>query len=370
FRRHPYPVLAGDGPEVVGGIARVVGVGNFVTKGLVLVAAGQLGDFPVERRREQQRLAGRGGLVEEPADPGHEPHVGHSVGFVDYDEVDVGQRDRAFLDEVGESAGRGDEDIDTPPKLASLVVVAHTSVDDEDPSPHRLGEWLQFGRDLARELAGGGEDQGPGPARLGLLHAGEGGDSERQRLPGSGGSSAEDVVAGQRVGDRGRLDGTWGGDAPVFEGGCDRARDAQVEEGGHDVSWPRGLRGGRSLYGSFRPFALRTTRGSTSDSDADGWPSVRWRMTPRSQVRTVARAHARSAQAGPVASRARVRVWAANGLWWRRPSAEEVGTEVLCIASAASMSPRSPAAPSGAERSWSKRSRSSPSSSASRSMSA
>ncbi|MFS8524422.1 MAG: hypothetical protein FWJ83_06100, partial [Limnochordales bacterium] len=123
FRRHPYPVLAGDGPEVVGGIARVVGVGNFVTKGLVLVAAGQLGDFPVERRREQQRLAGRGGLVEEPADLGHEPHVGHPVGFVDYDEVDVGQRDRAFLDEVGESAGRGDEDIDTPPKLASLVVV-------------------------------------------------------------------------------------------------------------------------------------------------------------------------------------------------------------------------------------------------------
>src|SRR5690606_22184174 len=82
---------------------------------------------------------------------------------------------------------------------------------------------------------------------------GEGGDSERQRLPGSGGSSAEDVVAGQRVGDRGRLDGKWGGDAPVFEGGCDRARDAQVEEGGHDVSWPRGLRGGARCTARFDP---------------------------------------------------------------------------------------------------------------------
>ena len=52
-------------------------------------------------------------LVEDALDLGKEAHVGHAVGFVDHDDLDVGQRQPVRAHEVHEAAGAGDGVVDT-----------------------------------------------------------------------------------------------------------------------------------------------------------------------------------------------------------------------------------------------------------------
>ena len=49
--------------------------------------------------------------VEQPADGGQEAHVGHAVGLVDDDLVDVGQVHVAAVHEILEAPRAGDEDV-------------------------------------------------------------------------------------------------------------------------------------------------------------------------------------------------------------------------------------------------------------------
>ena len=92
------------------GLALVVG--DLVATGFVLVAADEHVDRTVERGREQQRLALGRGQVEQALDLGQEAHVGHAVGLVDHDDLDVGEVDDPLGDEVLEAARAGDDDVD------------------------------------------------------------------------------------------------------------------------------------------------------------------------------------------------------------------------------------------------------------------
>ena len=102
-----------DRPEEMG---RRSDVGRFVadlvTHRIVLVVAGQLGNVTVQRRRKQHGLAVVGRLVEQASDGGHEAHVGHPVGLVEDDPIDVAEIHGALVDEVLEATRAGDEDVD------------------------------------------------------------------------------------------------------------------------------------------------------------------------------------------------------------------------------------------------------------------
>ena len=77
-------------PEQVADLAGIaLLVGHLVAAGLVLVAADDAVDVTVERGREQQRLALGRGQVEQALDRGQEAHVGHAVGLVEDDDVDL-----------------------------------------------------------------------------------------------------------------------------------------------------------------------------------------------------------------------------------------------------------------------------------------
>ena len=75
----------------------------------VRVAARQLADLAVERRREEHRLALVGQHADDPVDLRLEAHVEHPVGLVEDEHLDRVDRDQPAVDEILQAAGRRDE---------------------------------------------------------------------------------------------------------------------------------------------------------------------------------------------------------------------------------------------------------------------
>ena len=86
---HLDAVGVGDGPEAVRDVAPLLDRDGLVVGRVGLVVPDEHVDVAVERGREQHRLARLVGHVEQAPHLGEEPHVGHAVGFVDDDDVDV-----------------------------------------------------------------------------------------------------------------------------------------------------------------------------------------------------------------------------------------------------------------------------------------
>ena len=68
-------------------------------------------DGVVEGRREEHPLALWRGRVQQPADGGQEAEVGHVVGLVHHADLDVAEMAVTLIDQVGETAGAGDDDV-------------------------------------------------------------------------------------------------------------------------------------------------------------------------------------------------------------------------------------------------------------------
>jgi len=56
----------------------------------------------------------------------------HAVCLVEDEEADGGERDAARSEEVDESAGRGDEDVDALGHVSELLAFVCSAVDDRD----------------------------------------------------------------------------------------------------------------------------------------------------------------------------------------------------------------------------------------------
>ena len=130
---------------------------------------------------------------------------------------DVAELDGAALDEVVQTARRGDEEVDTTVEGGDLGGVAEAAGDELVAQAHDVHERLQRVGHLHGQLAGGHEDQGSrttrGGARCVVGEAGDGREAEGQRLAGAGPAASEHVAAGEAVGDRGGLDREGLGDA-------------------------------------------------------------------------------------------------------------------------------------------------------------
>ena len=209
------------------------------------VVADEMADVAVERRREQHRLGAAGAVAQDPLDLRREPVVGHAVGLVEDDDVDVGERDVVRLEQVDQPQRRGDDDLDTFLQGLDLVVPAGPAVDGEDPLTGVLGDRFEHLGDLHGELPRRHEHE---PARAGRLggveDAGEHRDTEGERLARARAGPAADVAALHRHGDGGGLDlerlGEPGGGEPVV----DVRRDAELGEAGGRLDGRQGGDGG------------------------------------------------------------------------------------------------------------------------------
>ncbi len=210
---------------------RVHGVGARV----VHVLADQLVDVAVERGREQQGLAVGADLVQELADLRHEAHVAHLVGFVQHRDLDVAQVAGALVDQVGQTARGGDQDLDAAAQLVDLAGVGAAPDDVAHAHAHDAGVGAQGVADLVGQFAGGHQDQGPGPvgggAALGGAHQDR--QAEGQGLTRSGAAAAEDVAALDGVGNGGGLDRERGGHTVLGQLIDDVLGQAQAVEGRH-----------------------------------------------------------------------------------------------------------------------------------------
>ena len=123
-------------------------------------------DQPVHRAvqggGEQQGLVFPLEATEHPLDLGHEAHVGHAVGLVQHEGLDVGHRELAPVTEVDQPARGGDDHVDAPPQLLHLALDVGAAVDGGDPQAGLLGQWLEHFADLHGQLAGGDQHQARG----------------------------------------------------------------------------------------------------------------------------------------------------------------------------------------------------------------
>ena len=165
-------------------------------------------DAAVEGRGEEQPLAADRDHVEQLGDGRQEAHLGHVVGLVEHGDLDLTQVAGPALDQVGQPAGRGDDELGAALQAADLLGVGHAAGDEPGADPEDVGQRQQRVVDLHRQLAGRHQDEGQRLARLGgaALEPGQHRQAEGQRLAGAGLAAAEDVAAGERVRDGRGLD--------------------------------------------------------------------------------------------------------------------------------------------------------------------
>ena len=212
----------------------------------------------VKGGREQHPLAfGRGGLEQSPHRR-QEPQVGHLVGFVQHGDLDVAEVAVALLDEVGQTPRAGHDDIGAAAQRGHLRPLRGAAEDGCDGQAHGAGQRRQDRLDLGGQLTGRHQHQAARAARH-RVTPGQSGDqreSETQRLTRAGLGTAENVEAGQGVGQHGRLDGTRHGDAVFGQDSYQGRRDAEGGErdagsGGQYGRRPGPLRRGPLAAGPF-----------------------------------------------------------------------------------------------------------------------
>ena len=81
---------------------------------------GQLHDVRRDRRREQQRLPVARQHLEDAPQRRQEAHVEHAVGFVERQDLDAREIDRALLHVIKKPSGGGDNDVGAPEQLFLL----------------------------------------------------------------------------------------------------------------------------------------------------------------------------------------------------------------------------------------------------------
>ena len=122
-----------DPPEDVAG-GREVGalLADLVDDGIVLDLTGELGHCSIERGGEQQHLPLLARQLDDAPYCGQEPHVGHAVGLVDDDLVDVVELHETGLDQILEPAGAGHHQLGGGVEGFALGAVAHAAVHRHD----------------------------------------------------------------------------------------------------------------------------------------------------------------------------------------------------------------------------------------------
>ena len=149
--------------QVLGRRGVVAGALDLVPGRVLQVAADQRVDLAVQRRREQQPLGVAVGLVEQLLDDREEAEVGHEVGLVEDGDDDLGEGGLALADQVLQTAGGRDDDVDAAAQLLDLAVHGRAAVDGGELDAGGLAERAPG----CRAPAGPAHGSARAPARAG-----------------------------------------------------------------------------------------------------------------------------------------------------------------------------------------------------------
>ncbi|CAB4787711.1 unannotated protein [freshwater metagenome] len=79
---------------------------------------------------------------------GHEAHVGHAVGFVQHENVELRNIDFTAVTQVNQATGGGDDDVSTLADVFDLTFDIGSAVDRNQAQTNGLTEWLENIEDL------------------------------------------------------------------------------------------------------------------------------------------------------------------------------------------------------------------------------
>ena len=169
-------------------------------------------------------------MPQHPLDLGQEAHVGHAVGFVDHERLDLVEVELVALEQVDQPARCAHRDFDAAAQVADLPFHRRAAVERGDPDAGLLGERLQDVDDLLGELTGRDEHECGRVARARGLEPLQHRQPEGEGLARSGLRFAAHVVAGERVFDGGLLDRKGVVDALGREGVDELGLQAEIRE--------------------------------------------------------------------------------------------------------------------------------------------
>jgi hypothetical protein len=155
-----------------GGIAR----GHFDAHRIAQNPARQLADIIRVSSGEHQVLTLRRQELHDPPDGRNEPHVQHSIGFIEYEALHGAQIELALLGQIEQPTRRGDEQIAALVQGIDLRVDADTTKHNNRAEPDISAVGPRALGHLCGELASGSENQGAGctaPGSTQLLQNGQ-----------------------------------------------------------------------------------------------------------------------------------------------------------------------------------------------------
>ena len=197
-----------------------------------LVVADEHVDVAVERGREEHRLALLVGEVEEAADLGQEPHVGHAVGLVDDDDADVVEAQRARSSRSWRRPGVATT-TSTPRASAfiwrSMPAPPYTASTSVLVPQHRAWSWFCTWEASSRV---GTRTRALGRRGAAFSTRASMGRPKAMVLPEPVGALPQTSRPARSVGDGGGLHGERLGDAKLVEAGAQAVGHAEIGEGG------------------------------------------------------------------------------------------------------------------------------------------
>ena len=228
--------VVADGIDMVV-FARQANTSRRMPDRIFLVATHKFANVAVEGGREQKNLGTIAASVlrtvrQDLFDLREEPHVGHTVGFIDHHDSKVVKGDVAMAEEIDQPTRCRDNNADTLTKCVCLTVDIDAADARLDPDIACFAQWLQRPRRLLGKLANGNQHQRVGATRPNFADRIHRNDAVSKGLSGAGRSFAADVFACKRIGKGSDLDRERCGDASKIE--CSR-----------EVGWYSKLRPGR-----------------------------------------------------------------------------------------------------------------------------
>ena len=123
--------------------------------GVAQQRVGEMADLLRHGRAEEHRLARLGQKPRDAADRLDEAHVEHAVGLVEDEELDLAEVDQALVEQVDQSARRGDDDVDALLDRADLRALADAAEDHRVTQRRVTAVAREALGDLRRELTSG-----------------------------------------------------------------------------------------------------------------------------------------------------------------------------------------------------------------------
>jgi len=131
-------------------------------------------DFLWERRRKQQRLFSLCHSFNTPHDVREEPHIKHTVGFIQTKERGLAQIDVSSFSHIHDATGRTNDDVDTVSESFGLLLEVSTSVNGENLQSHGALQRVEFFGNLTGQFSCWRQDEGlQCPCCLASLHNGK-----------------------------------------------------------------------------------------------------------------------------------------------------------------------------------------------------